>query len=329
MAKPRIFISSTYYDLKNVRADLERYIRECGYEPVLNERGNIPYGSEKKLEEYCYKEIELCDVLLSIIGGRFGSSAEEAPYSISQKELKTALELGKPAYIFVEKNVLAEFRTFEKNKDVEGIQYVAVDDPRVYQFLGEILALPINNPVAPFETSADVIRYLKEQWAGLFQRLLQEASRQKEYRLIENMESMTTTLKQLVTFLSAEKTKGDQAIRDILLSNHPIFDQIRKLLDIPYRIFFTNLDEFEAWIKARNFESVGEEHWDEDDVMEWLSTHRKKQWLFKIAKDVFDEDGRLRIFTPEEWKPELVRLEVSDPTPDASDFTPSDDDIPF
>ena len=30
MARPRIFISSTYYDLKNVRADLERYIRERG-----------------------------------------------------------------------------------------------------------------------------------------------------------------------------------------------------------------------------------------------------------------------------------------------------------
>lgn len=49
MAKPRVFISSTYYDLKNVRADLDRFIKEQGYEPVLNEHGNIPYGSEKKI----------------------------------------------------------------------------------------------------------------------------------------------------------------------------------------------------------------------------------------------------------------------------------------
>lgn len=328
MAKPRIFISSTYYDLKNVRADLERYIRECGYEPVLNERGNIPYGSEKKLEEYCYKEIELCDVLLSIIGGRFGSSAEEEPYSISQKELKTALDLGKPAYIFVEKNVLAEFRTFEKNKDLDGVQYVAVDDPRVYQFLGEILALPINNPVASFETSADIIRYLKEQWAGLFQRLLQEASRQKEYRLIENLEGMTATLKQLVTFLSAEKTKGDQAIRDILLSNHPVFEQIRKQLDVPYRIFFTNKDELHSWLKVRGFEPIDEEGWDNKDVMEWLNTGGKRQLLFKINKDVFDEDGRLRIYTPEEWRPDLVSVHSLQPA-NVSDFTLDDDDIPF
>jgi hypothetical protein len=46
MAKPRVFISSTYYDLKNVRADLERFVRDKGFDPVLHERGNVPYGKE-------------------------------------------------------------------------------------------------------------------------------------------------------------------------------------------------------------------------------------------------------------------------------------------
>ena len=100
MARPRVFISSTYYDLKNVRADLDRFVRELGYDPVLNERGQIPYGTDERLEEYCYKEVELCDVLVSVIGGRYGSTSSEDPYSISQKELKTALSLGKPVFIF-------------------------------------------------------------------------------------------------------------------------------------------------------------------------------------------------------------------------------------
>jgi hypothetical protein len=37
MAKPRVFISSTFYDLRHVRADLERFIKDMGYEPVLSE----------------------------------------------------------------------------------------------------------------------------------------------------------------------------------------------------------------------------------------------------------------------------------------------------
>ena len=64
MAKPRVFISSTYYDLKSIRADLERFIRDQGYEPVMHERGHIPYGKEDKPEEYAYREIDYCDIII-------------------------------------------------------------------------------------------------------------------------------------------------------------------------------------------------------------------------------------------------------------------------
>jgi len=70
MAMPRIFISSTFYDLKQIREDLERSIKELGYEPVRNETGAIPYGKEEPPEAYAYKELELCDIIVSIIGGR-------------------------------------------------------------------------------------------------------------------------------------------------------------------------------------------------------------------------------------------------------------------
>lgn len=87
MAKPRVFISSTYFDLKNIRADLERFIKSQGYEPVLNERGHIAYGTKEKLEEYCYKEIQISDILISIVGGRYGSQSKIENHSISNTEL--------------------------------------------------------------------------------------------------------------------------------------------------------------------------------------------------------------------------------------------------
>ena len=106
MARPRIFVSSTYFDLRVLRADLERFIREMGYEAVMFERGHIPYGSEQALEEYCYREIASCDILISIIGGKFGSQSKDQKSSISQREMKAAIDLGKTIYIFVEKSVL-------------------------------------------------------------------------------------------------------------------------------------------------------------------------------------------------------------------------------
>ena len=121
MARPRVFISSTFYDLKQVRSDLERFVREIGYDPVLHERGSISYGSREKLEDYCYREIKQVDILVSIIGGRFGSPSTHPPYSISQQELRTAYDLGIQVFIFVETAVMGEYQTFLKNKELPGI----------------------------------------------------------------------------------------------------------------------------------------------------------------------------------------------------------------
>ena len=194
MAHPRVFISSTYYDLKNVRADLERYINDRGFDPVLNERGQIPYNNKEKLEEYCYKEIENCDILISIIGGRHGSSSTHDPYSISQKELKTAIDLGRPVYIFVEKSVLAEYETYKKNKESKDIEYAAVDNVAIYKFMDEVFSFPINNQVAPFETSSEITVYLQEQWAGLFQHLLRDDAKKKEVMLLDDLKNTAKTL---------------------------------------------------------------------------------------------------------------------------------------
>ena len=37
MAVPRVFVSSTCYDLKYIRENLKYFIRSLGYEPVLSE----------------------------------------------------------------------------------------------------------------------------------------------------------------------------------------------------------------------------------------------------------------------------------------------------
>ena len=323
MAHPRIFVSSTYYDLKNVRADLERYIRARGFDSVLNERGQIPYGSDQNLEEYCYKEIENCDILVSIIGGQFGSDSSHDPYSISQKELKTAIELGRPVYMFIEQSVLAEYKIYERNKGNDKIKYAAVDDVKIFKFLDEIFSLALNNQVTPFETSSDITSYLQEQWSGLFHRLLQNDIRHKEVMQIKELQETAQTLGQLVTFLTENRRTGDEVIKDILLTNHPIFEAIRQNINAPYRVFFTNKEELSALLKARQYKLVESDAWDQetrDSHEEWLNSRMKPSQVLKVAFDVFDENGKLKIFTPDEWEREWVI---------SCEYIDEDDDIPF
>lgn len=320
MAKPRIFISSTYFDLRTVRADMERFVRELGFEPVLFERGSVPYGKDKALEDYCYREINSCDILVAIIGGKYGTASKDGINSITQKELRTAIDLGKQIYVFVERSVHGEFRTFQANKDVKGFKPASVDDVKVFKFLEEVYGLPVGNPVEPFEFSEDITRFLKEQFAGLFQRLLQESSRQKEINLIDELGATAATLKQLVTFLSESKAQGDGAIKEILLSNHPAFAAIKRLVSIQYRVVFHNLRELDQLLSARGYKKDPEPR--DDDYLEW--DHRPEQGL-RILASIFDDDGNLKIFTPEKWKDDWIETYTYEKAPEEN----GDDEIPF
>lgn len=309
MAKPRIFVSSTYYDLKHIRSDIERFIKDQGFDPILNERGHIPYGNKEKLEEYCYKEINLCDILVAVVGGRFGSESKDEDYSISNLELKTAIDKGKQVYIFVEDAVQAEYRTYEANKENPETNYASVDDVRVYTFLEEVYSLPINNQIKGFGSFADISSYLKLQWAGLFQSLLHENARRQEVDLVADLKDTSSTLKSLVNYLVAEKGKGDQAVKNILMNNHSAFDTIKRLLKIPYRVFFENHDELTALLNVRQFEAedmIFGDDWSIKDHMSWKRNGSKI--YLRVSNEIF-EDGILKAYTPGEWNPQWIRIE--------------------
>ncbi|MFG0380405.1 hypothetical protein ACF8C6_05500 [Pseudomonas sp. zbq_18] len=226
-------------------------------------------------------------------------------------------------YIFIDKSVFNEFRTYERNKENKDISYASVDDIRIFNFIDEINNLPIGNPIASFETTSDITDYLKEQWSGLFQRLLSESSKQKEITALNEIKSTAKTLNQLVSFLIEERKNGDQAFKEILLSNHPAFSQIRELLKIPYRVFFTNLDELNDLLLARQFSAIDESEWDNKNIWEWINPSVTPRKLLKIKSDIFDDDLKLKVYTPDTWDKKLIALK------DISDIAEFDDDIPF
>ena len=204
----------------------------------------------------------------------------------------------------------SEYKTYLNNKNIEGFKPASVNDNRVFQFLEDIYGLQSGNPIEAFEISDDIIKYLKEQWAGLFQRLLQESSRQKEINIIENLKSTASTLNHLVTFLTEERSKGDEAIKDILLSSHPAFAAIKAAAKIPYRVVFHSFKELDELLTARSFSY--------DD--------NKAEYGIRVNTNLFDKDGKLKIITPEEWDESWVSTYPIKKKSDIPDF---DDDIPF
>jgi hypothetical protein len=321
MAKPRVFLSSTFYDLRQVRADLYMFIDSLGYDAVRNEEGDIPYGKDEALEEYCYKEIKSIDILISIIGGRFGTESKRNTSSISQIELKMALKEGKQVYIFIDQNVLSEYETYLLNKDIK-INYKYIDDPKIYKFIEDIKGLNNNNNIKGFDTASDITLYLKEQFAGLFQRFLEEQTRIKEVSIISNLEKTANTLNKLVNYLSDENKGQSEEINRILTINHPLIENLRNVLSIPYNFYIEGTKDLNELLSARGFHvDVFLQDVDQnDEYYYWEKVSARKVFELKISQDIF-EDDKLKFIKKTDWNDDYFSFLVTE--------KPEDKKLPF
>ena len=73
MAAPRVFVSSTCYDLQEVRYQLRTFIEDFGFIPVMSEYGDIFYDYKKHTQDACKDEIEKSQLFILIIGNNYGS----------------------------------------------------------------------------------------------------------------------------------------------------------------------------------------------------------------------------------------------------------------
>jgi hypothetical protein len=247
MAKPRVFVSSTYYDLKYIRASLDLFVDSLGFEPVLSEKGDIAYAPDRPLDESCYREVENADIFVLIVGGRYGaevsSGAREVQKtffdryeSITKKEYGAAAERDIPVYILIEKGVYSEYQTFSRNKDIKNINYAHVDSVNVFVLIEEILSKPRNNPVHTFEKFEEIESWLREQWAGLFRELLRRQSQQQQLtglsqQVVELKETNETLKKYLEAVMrGVGKQETDQLIEseERRLEEFRRYDELRR-----------------------------------------------------------------------------------------------------
>lgn len=318
MAKPRVFISSTFYDLKQIRIELDKFIESLGYEPVRNEEGDIPYGKEEELQKYCYREVDNVDILVSILGGRYGSKAltedNSKGYSVSQMELITALKEDKQVFIFIEKNVLTEYETYLVNKDNENVSYHYVDNINIYKFIEELKSLPNNNNIKGFESADDIIKYLREQFAGLFKQFLLDSKRMKEAVVLRDIESTAKNLRNLVDYLKQENQEKGEEINKIIMFNHPIIGKLKEILKINYNFYIENEQDLSSLLNAYGYRNYA--------PYQWRKSVLNGIFGISIASKVF-ENGKLKYFKPGEWKDEYVKTLITKSSPI------DNDDLPF
>ena len=133
MTKAAVFVSSTCYDLKQVRADIFDFLGSLGFEPVLSEYNSFPIQPEVTPIENCLAVVGAkADIFVLIIGGRYGSAPNDGR-SVTNREYLAARAKGIPVYVFVQRSVLDLLRIWKANQSADFSS--AVDSPKVFEFV--------------------------------------------------------------------------------------------------------------------------------------------------------------------------------------------------
>lgn len=170
MTKAAVFVSSTCYDLRQVRADMFQFLDGLGFEPVLSEYNSFPIQPQTNTVENCLAVVNSkADIFVLIIGGRYGS-ANEAGKSVTNREYLAAKAKGIPIYVFVHQSVLNLLPIWRANDSADFSS--AVDSTRVFEFISELHTVG-DQWVNPFDTAQDIFATLKIQLAYLFRDSLQ------------------------------------------------------------------------------------------------------------------------------------------------------------
>lgn len=212
--KPRIFVSSTFYDLKYIREDLSNFIKAHDFEPIMFEDGDIGYVPGKQLDDSCYEAMRNADMVLLIIGGQYGSPAGgetedrfKEYISVTRNEFRTAVESGIPIFSFIDAKVYAEYGVYESNiEKIEGrefeIIFKAVKNINVFRFIREIQKLN-DISIVEFDKVIQIKEFLSKQWSDMFKSYLDILKERKKHEKLEDtVEGMKSLIKRMDTMLN-------------------------------------------------------------------------------------------------------------------------------
>lgn len=296
MANLRVFVSSTYYDLHHVRNDLFNFLSSMGYEAVMHERGGVTYGQDVPLEQSCYDELSLCDIVVCVIGNKYGTKSDVGDFSITLEELQKAIKAKKKVYTFIVKDVFIENGTYERNITKGSFEPAYVDNIKIHEFIANFKRTVKNNPILPFESVDEIIRNLKLQFSGLFQKLLSQESVATEQKTYYDLHEISMQISEQVKLFDEQRnlffTKFDGSI---YAANRAI-TKIRESLGLTLSaLFIPNRQALIQFMEEMYFyldESFESYLLEEELVFTRLEQNRKE--IVKVSESLFHEDGKIK-----------------------------------
>lgn len=243
-----LFVSSTCYDLGQVRTDIRDFAESIGFEPFLSEFDSFPVNPNQNTLSNCLNAVKNhADIFVLIVGGRYGSITDTGK-SITNLEFAEADIKGIPKYVFVKEDILSLLPIWKANPDADFSS--AVDTPKLFEFIsslrdsGEIW-------VFPFSNAQNIINTLKKQLSFLFADSLDLRSK------LHESNSLLAELKPKALRIALEKPTGWEYLLFAQVLSDKISSYSRKRLDAEFGISFgepvmlEDVQDVSSWMSSR------------------------------------------------------------------------------
>ncbi|MBQ9841981.1 MAG: DUF4062 domain-containing protein [Clostridia bacterium] len=179
--KPVVFVSSTCFDLSQVRADLKEFIEDdCGFEPMLSDFNSFPIDPCIGTFENCLSNVDnYADVFVLVVGNRYGHVMANGK-SITNLEYLHAKAKNIPIFVFVSKQLYDNLPLWRANKEMDFS--AVVDNPQIFEFISGIYDEGYQW-IYTFENARDIKKTLKNQFSLIFSDGLKLQKATKETQL--------------------------------------------------------------------------------------------------------------------------------------------------
>lgn len=227
---PSIFVSSTCYDLSQVRLDLKRFIETLGYDAVISEGNTFPINPQTSTIENCLNAVRTrADILVLIVGARYGTVMIDRNRSITNLEYLEAKAKGIPIYVFVSQQILHALPIWRDNRTADYAN--VVDSTKLFEF-ADHLQSESGRWVFGFSEVNDIVEKLRFQLAHLFTDALEIRSRVLGAKLAPEL--MNLPAEPLTILLERPRAWEHRFFSAVLRSELARLSQLRH--DVKYNI---------------------------------------------------------------------------------------------
>jgi hypothetical protein len=174
--KMKVFISSTCYDLIDLRAELETAFREAGISPVLSDSIGSDFATlpDKNSIETCLANVGACDLFVVILSKRYGPKLGAHGFediSATHLEYREAAKNKKPITMYVRDRLEGDFSSWKRNGRKNDFKPVWCDDLALFDLLEEHRTLKEkekNNWFWIFQNSVELKKRLAADFKEMF-----------------------------------------------------------------------------------------------------------------------------------------------------------------